>query len=355
MKLVQTLVANKLKDIKTTKELFNNYHWGFDEDRQKTFWYTFIWSFMSGYKNCKNIHLFTDKMGAAIVNQLKLPYKKINVVLDDIDPRFWVFSKLKTYSLQNEPFLHYDIDVVFNKIFPNNALDYNLYYQNIFKFNFNSKSSEDMFFAADYLQASTFYSVLNYSIPKQLQELNHKNIDNHMFGNCGLFGGKDIKFIKEFSTNLLNEFLKLTPEQKDQLIQKIIDVGNKKILNNGINKPTTIFFSLLEEVYPNVLYYEKYGTHEGIGSFLQTSSPTFEERNKELQKLSLEYNYIHLMHLKSIERINATNKEIDNSTNMDSKTKYFYKINNNLDEAISNKVHELYPEQAKLIDTIFKS
>jgi hypothetical protein len=40
---------------------------------------------------------------------------------------------------------------------------------------------------------------------------------------------------------------------------------------------------------------------------------------------------------------------------MDSKTKYFYKINNNLDEAISNKVHELYPEQAKLIDTIFKS
>ncbi|ADB40420.1 DUF6734 family protein [Spirosoma linguale] len=58
------------------------------------------------------VDLVTDSLGVELATKLYLPYTSI---LDDLETvkqnnHLWVFNKLYTYSIQNEPFIHVDTD-----------------------------------------------------------------------------------------------------------------------------------------------------------------------------------------------------------------------------------------------------
>ena len=57
------------------------------------------------------VALYTDSEGKRIlIDKLHLPYTEVNVIFDDFPclPQHWALAKIKTYSLQTEPFLHVD-------------------------------------------------------------------------------------------------------------------------------------------------------------------------------------------------------------------------------------------------------
>ena len=81
------------------------------------------------------VELYTDQKGYEIlIEKLKLPYHKVHIVLDELnhyDKSLWAIPKIKTYSLQNEPFLHIDGDVFIWKEFSKELMNGNLITQNL--------------------------------------------------------------------------------------------------------------------------------------------------------------------------------------------------------------------------------
>ena len=66
-----------------------------------------------------NIELYTDTVGKKIlIDKLNLPYDRVHLVFDNNDfmdslpNELWAISKIYTYSLQNEPFIHVDGDFI---------------------------------------------------------------------------------------------------------------------------------------------------------------------------------------------------------------------------------------------------
>ena len=64
------------------------------------------------------VELYTDQRGYdVLIEKLHLPYTAVHVVYDDhlCLPQHWAYAKIKTYSMQTEPFLHVDGDVYISK------------------------------------------------------------------------------------------------------------------------------------------------------------------------------------------------------------------------------------------------
>ena len=79
-----------------------------------------ILSIMLAKENIGHVELYTDTIGASLVKSLDLPVDKYHIVYDDFDyPHpLWVVSKLITFSLQQEPFIHLDLDAYLWKPLP---------------------------------------------------------------------------------------------------------------------------------------------------------------------------------------------------------------------------------------------
>lgn len=64
-----------------------------------------------------NVHLVTDSVGKHLfVDLLQLPYDTVDTALDafaDYNSQLWAMGKVYTYSIQREPFLHVDGDLIF--------------------------------------------------------------------------------------------------------------------------------------------------------------------------------------------------------------------------------------------------
>lgn len=72
------------------------------------------------------VELYTDKRGyEVLIEKLHLPYTQVHVIYDDnlCLPQHWAYAKIKTYSLQTEPFLHIDGDMYFPKPIPQERED----------------------------------------------------------------------------------------------------------------------------------------------------------------------------------------------------------------------------------------
>ena len=79
------------------------------------------------------VELYTDSAGYHIlIKVLQLPYTKTHVIFDDFQclPHHWALSKIKTYSLQTEPFLHIDGDIYLPRPLPERVLNAPLVAQN---------------------------------------------------------------------------------------------------------------------------------------------------------------------------------------------------------------------------------
>jgi len=168
-------------------------------------------SCLNARKYYGNVELYTDSYGADIlVDKLKLPYNKVHVVLEhapilnDLPAYLWALSKIYTYSLQTEPFIHIDGDFVFWKKYNLNQL---LMFQNV-----------------------------EYAVPlyKRIHDALKKDSGTSAFDQClendfvegafnmGLFGGTNLPLIREYAQNALsyassNRFNQVFEENKNDI------------------------------------------------------------------------------------------------------------------------------------------
>lgn len=190
-------------------------------------------------KYYKNVELFTDELGASIlIEKLKLPYSKVHIVLDelnDYDKNLWALSKIRTYELQQEPFIHVDGDVFIWKKFPKRFDSCNLITQNLE-------------IITDYYGGmwKNINNHLTY-IPPELEVIN-KGLSKFAC-NMGIVGGKDLGFFKNYC------------EKSFEFVNKNKDVW-KNI--NGFN--FNIFFE-------QVLFYELSNINGEMVSFLFEETP----------------------------------------------------------------------------------
>ena len=144
------------------------------------------------------VELYTDSAGYHIlIEVLQLPYTKTHVIFDDFQclPHHWALSKIKTYSLQTEPFLHIDGDIYLSRPLPERILNAPLVAQNR---EISTKYYEDM--------VTRIREHKGLIIPTFIINLlENGHIPSY---NMGFFGGKDISTIKEYSEKVLEFYYK---------------------------------------------------------------------------------------------------------------------------------------------------
>lgn len=164
-------------------------------------WYSYYYHLLSwilsSYQLSKfydNLILYTDDFGYdLLINKLKLPYKKVYNVLNDIGgvpEDLWAMSKIKVYSLQKEPFLHVDGDVFIWEKFPEQLLNSSLICQN--------KETTTVYYREKWDQ---IFPNLKY-LPKEMENF-HSEKSNSAY-NMGIFGGNDIEFISKYCEGSYN-------------------------------------------------------------------------------------------------------------------------------------------------------
>jgi len=136
----------------------------------------------------KEIELVTDKKGKQIlIDELGLPYSDVSTVLENSLKRYpdelWSLAKVFSYSMQEEPFIHLDGDVFLWECFNDQFLNADVIAQNLeINLPYYEQSLKEI------------YSNFQYQpdILKQLFAVS----PNIYASNTGIFGGKDIQFIK---------------------------------------------------------------------------------------------------------------------------------------------------------------
>ena len=115
MKAIQTLWCG---DRKLTESPF----WWLHPEYNLMSW---ALSCMSLREQFGEVTLYTDSEGAKmLVDKLKLPYTEVVVNYDGFDclTCHWALAKVRTYSLQTEPFLHIDGDIYLPRPLPDDVL-----------------------------------------------------------------------------------------------------------------------------------------------------------------------------------------------------------------------------------------
>lgn len=146
---------------------------------------------LSCYSLCSNydqVELYTDQRGyEVLIEKLKLPYTNVHIVYTDslCLPQHWAYAKVKTYYMQNKPFLHVDGDIYTPKPFKQELLEAPLIAQN--------------------REIGTVYyrrmieNILRHKeivLPQYITDaLRKESIASY---NMGIFGGSDLEFIHHY-------------------------------------------------------------------------------------------------------------------------------------------------------------
>jgi len=161
------------------------------------------YSCMQFKKYYNKVELYTDTFGKELlIDKLKLPYTKVHITLDDFDynSKLWALAKVKTYSLQTEPFIHADNDVFIFEKLPERIEKAQLLAQN-----------ECIDFITLYKMMKEVYKEFN-TIDTFIDD-NYINSSDLIFGNCGIIGGNNFEFFDEYSKRVFS----LIEENKDRL------------------------------------------------------------------------------------------------------------------------------------------
>ena len=151
-------------------------------------------SCLSIRENYDNLELYTDSEGKRVlIDLLNLPYTKVHTTLDNFQcqPHHWALSKISTYSIQKEPFLHIDGDIYLPHSLPKRIMTAPLVAQN--------------------REIGTVYyrrmmdRILSYNtihIPKYIEDgLRKESVASY---NMGFFGGTDLEFIHRYCNGVFS-------------------------------------------------------------------------------------------------------------------------------------------------------
>lgn len=173
------------------------------------------------------IELYTDSEGYdMLIKKLQLPYTKAHIVLDDVpfSTSYWSLAKIKTYSLQKEPFIHFDGDVFLFQPLSGDIMNAPLLAQNreygtsYYKNGLSNMKRDD------------------FKLPKQFDRLIDEERTPY---NMGIFGGTDIAFINKYANNVF-----------DICRSNGIFEGNTRHLNGRYNAIIEqVFFAFYAEIY----------------------------------------------------------------------------------------------------------
>lgn len=96
-------------------------------------------SVLNSYKHYGRVEMVTDSRSKLWIEKLGLPFESIKTNLDELhhkyDKQSWALSKIKAYSIQKEPFMHVDLDVILFEKLSNKLISNELYVQNFEPFN----------------------------------------------------------------------------------------------------------------------------------------------------------------------------------------------------------------------------
>ena len=175
-------------------------------DRNKGGWRHQKYFYMSWALSCltlkriyDKIELVTDKKGyELLIEKLKLPYTTVKVELDDLNhypENLWAISKIYSYSIQEEPFIHVDGDVYLWSPFGEEIEKANLIAQHL------DVDTGHYSEALQEIKSNNFFlpDVITNNLGKQLK------IESI---NAGIIGGRDIEFVKlycEAAFNMINK------------------------------------------------------------------------------------------------------------------------------------------------------
>ena len=127
-----------------------------------------------------------------LVDRLKLPYKEVHVVYDDLAvlPHHWAIAKIKTYTLQEEPFIHVDGDIYIPNALSDNILKAALVAQN--------REIGTKYYRRMVDRMLSFGTI---KLPRYIEQgLEEESISSY---NMGIFGGNDVDFIHEYCDEAL--------------------------------------------------------------------------------------------------------------------------------------------------------
>lgn len=179
MKIIQSFWSQNLED-----PLTENYGWLSNAHN----WLSWILS-ANQLAKFYNVELYTDQKGYEIlIEKLQLPYNKVHVVLDELNhyhKSLWAMPKIKTYSLQNEPFLHVDGDVFIWKEFSDQLLNGDFITQNL---EITTEYYEGMW--------KEIYPNLLY-VPNEMKDYINNN-SNYAY-NMGIIGGNNYEYFKKYA------------------------------------------------------------------------------------------------------------------------------------------------------------
>lgn len=242
MKIIQTFWSGNKDPLK------NNYGWSSIESHYLG-WILSVNQLLSFYDE---VELYTDMAGyEVLIKQLKLPYTKVHIVLDELNDfpdNFWAIAKVKVYSMQKEPFLHVDGDVFIWERFDEKLLRSNLIAQNL------ERTTE---------YYSSCWNLISPKLIFKPQELIEYELGSNYACNMGVFGGNKIEFLREYSERALN-FVSENKLIWNEIKELNFNVFFEQVLFGQmvLNTNEDVSFLIKEEIYDNG--YREFGDFDKV-------------------------------------------------------------------------------------------
>lgn len=179
-----------------TKDNFDN---TYDVKYLNKNFYSYLLSTLLIKKMGYEIELYCDEKTVEYYNMI--PYDRINVIdfdNDGVDSKFWIWGKIKTHCLMNEPYVHVDGDVfLFRDIIGNKLENYPVVVQSIENFNTIGNNFNEIY--------------LNSINPFDVNEF---GIDWNKYGltayNCGVIGFTDMNIKNEYANKVKEMLTKIS-------------------------------------------------------------------------------------------------------------------------------------------------
>ena len=153
-------------------------------------------SCLSLKEHYQDLTLYSDSQAAHIlIDKIGLPYSEVVVAYDNFKclPIHWALAKVKTYSMQERPFLHVDGDIYLARPLPKRIEKSRLAAQNREYGTSYYKRMMDRLLACPGIR-----------IPDYLEQgLREESVSSY---NMGFFGGKDLNFIRHYCEEVFKFF-----------------------------------------------------------------------------------------------------------------------------------------------------
>lgn len=243
MKIIQSFWSQNL-----TNPLTENYGWHSEPYN----WLSWILSANQLAKFYK-VELYTDQKGYEIlIDKLQLPYHKVHVILDELNhyhKSLWAIPKIKTYSLQNEPFLHVDGDVFIWEKFSNELLKGDFITQNL---EITTEYYEEMW--------NEIFPNLLY-VPNEMKD--YINNSNSYAYNMGIIGGNNYEYFKHYSA-ISTEFVDNNKSVWDSINGFNFNIFFEQVLFYNMIKESSEKVSCLFSDTPNDNDYIGFGDFDKV-------------------------------------------------------------------------------------------